>query len=394
MATIIVGSGITGLYLARELAKKGTRVILIEKAKILGGRIHTIHGLEAGAGRIHSSHTKILGLINEYGLKTIKIDNGSKWRSLGSSASTPNHFEPAWAAFLDQVRKLSPDVLGSSTLRGLAEEILGPVSAKALLDMFPYRTELESMRADVAILGFDRVVHGDYYVVAGGLSRLVDAMVTELESLGVEIRKGVKVVDADGTSVKTRAGFQGPLEVVEGSRVILCMPAADLRKLPVMRGFKTLDYLGMAPLIRIYAKWPVPWPYSEKIVTDSPLRFIIPINPAEGIVMISYTDGRDTKRWAGLSGPALTQVIVQEVRRLFPERVLPEPEWVTSYDWSEGTTYWVPGGSYDPIKESEGALQPRPATMPELYVCGESFSLLQAWIEGSLEHAGLLLSRL
>jgi hypothetical protein len=36
-------------------------------------------------------------------------------------------------------------------------------------------------------------------------------------------------------------------------------------------------------------------------------------------------------------------------------------------------------------------LRPRPATMPELYVCGESFSVgRQAWIEGALEHADLL----
>ena len=104
MTTIIVGGGITGLYLARELAKKGTKILLIEKDRHVGGRIHTINGLEAGAGRIHESHKLTLGLIKEYGLDTIQIGKESYWRSIGSSVSMQNRFEAMWAAFLEQIR--------------------------------------------------------------------------------------------------------------------------------------------------------------------------------------------------------------------------------------------------------------------------------------------------
>jgi hypothetical protein len=125
-------------------------------------------------------------------------------------------------------------------------------------------------------------------------------------------------------------------------------------------------------------------------VTDSPLRYIIPISTKSGVVMISYTDGRDTGAWAGLTGPALTTKIQEEVRRLFPERVIPEPLWLTPYEWHEGVSYWKPG-AYDPVTESMNVLRPRAATMPELFTCGESFSMLQEWMEGSLEHADALL---
>ena len=63
----ILGGGIAGLYCAREIAKKwpDSKIAILEKYKILGGRMHTYHkdvpGVgevrwENGAGRIHKSH--------------------------------------------------------------------------------------------------------------------------------------------------------------------------------------------------------------------------------------------------------------------------------------------------------------------------------------------------
>jgi monoamine oxidase len=141
----------------------------------------------------------------------------------------------------------------------------------------------------------------------------------------------------------------------------------------------------MAPLTRIYAQYPGGWKH-PRIVTDSPLRYIIPIDPATGVVMISYTDNHDTERFRGLKDKELTAEIQKEVRRLFIKDIIPEPLWVRSAEWKEGATYWRPG-NYSPAHMSRAALQPR-ADMPELYCCGESFSVnQQAWMEGALEHA-------
>ena len=106
--------------------------------------------------------------------------------------------------------------------------------------------------------------------------------------------------------------------------------------------------------------------------------------------MISYTDGRDTRRWSGVHGPALKTLVQQSLKTLFPELTIPEPMWVKAFEWSGGTTYWKPG-SYEPVEEGQRVLQPRPSSLPSLYICGESFSMLQAWMEGSLEHADSLI---
>ncbi len=63
-----MGGGISGLFSAYKLSKTGLNILIIEKDKDFGGRIHTIErdGIkyECGAARFHDSHTKLLTLID------------------------------------------------------------------------------------------------------------------------------------------------------------------------------------------------------------------------------------------------------------------------------------------------------------------------------------------
>ena len=64
---VIVGGGISGLFLAYKLCDTDLNILLIEKGKSLGGRIVTIEkeGIlyEAGAARFNEKHTKLITLI-------------------------------------------------------------------------------------------------------------------------------------------------------------------------------------------------------------------------------------------------------------------------------------------------------------------------------------------
>jgi monoamine oxidase len=128
-----------------------------------------------------------------------------------------------------------------------------------------------------------------------------------------------------------------------------------------------------------------------KVVTGSRVRFVIPINSLKGIIMISYTDGADALYWMNRvkkSGKeAVVEDVMKEIRLLFPDRIIPEPVDFKLYPWDSGCTYWLPG-DYDPYEESRAALCVREG----LYCCGESWSLRQAWMEGALEHADMLLA--
>jgi hypothetical protein len=157
----------------------------------------------------------------------------------------------------------------------------------------------------------------------------------------------------------------------------------------------------MEPLLRVYAIFPTSpnaW-FADlpKLSTDSPLRFIIPINPKSGVIMISYTDGKDAKYFMSIldskDGPSkLQSFIMKEIRSLFPSLSIPDPLFFKTHPWYDGCTYWTPG-SYSPSQLSESLMNPLPISHPNLYMCGESFSLQQAWMEGALQHSQALLQK-
>ena len=69
---IIIGGGISGLYMGNQLSKSKKDILLVESTNRLGGRIYTKQEkgvqFELGAARISQKHTKVLSLINELGL--------------------------------------------------------------------------------------------------------------------------------------------------------------------------------------------------------------------------------------------------------------------------------------------------------------------------------------
>ena len=70
---VIVGGGISGLFLAYKLVDTDLNILVLEKEKEFGGRIHTIlkngYQYECGAARFSNKHNKLLTLIHELGLK-------------------------------------------------------------------------------------------------------------------------------------------------------------------------------------------------------------------------------------------------------------------------------------------------------------------------------------
>ena len=388
---IIVGAGIAGLSIADKLVAAGIRdILIIEKEGHIGGRILTSkkHHVEIGAGRIHLTHKHTLALVKRFGLETIPIGGPTLFRPLGSRTARPNLFEDTWRPIADLLSRLPYTELATHTIRELLVRILGPKQTEALLIEFPYRAETEMMRADLGLKAFTDGIsaHEGFVIVKGGLSTLINSLTARLEKAGVTFRLNTTVTDV------TAAGVHIQKECLKADRIILALPVWALQKVPSLKVDPTLQLLGSSPLTRIYATYPeTGWFGSKKLVTDSPLRHIIPVG--SNTLMISYTDGADTASYQGLEGAALQKAIQHDLRILLPEKAVakavPEPIWIQAYEWSEGTTYWKPG-SYDPIQQGKAILQPKPSDQPNLYICGESFSEKQAWIEGALEHADLL----
>ena len=419
----IIGGGLAGLYAAREIIKKHpkAKIAIFEKYRVFGGRVLTFregpYQWEAGAGRIHSSHKLVRGLLKRYGLREVPISSEVGWVETYGSPLVPNPWEQSLASWLSEIARLSAEELASHTLFELMIRIFGESEAKHMVAPFPYYGEIYTLRADLAIQSFagEMGTHEHYSVSPDGYDMLIGSLIDDCDNHGVQLNThwdlkaaapeqkggddGIRLWFATGP---TKEKDEREVKEVFAKKAIFALHRDALAKLNLFESWPLLQKVKMEPLHRIYAVFPksndgtIWFEGLGKFVTATPIRYFIPMNPEKGIVMISYTDGADTTLWTDIAYGAdpknetLGFLLTQECRRLFPEKDIPYPIFLKSHPWDSGCTYWLPG-HYDVKEASKESLQPFGPQVPNVYVCGESFSLRQAWMEGALENTRDLL---
>jgi hypothetical protein len=409
---IIIGGGVAGLTVAAELAKRKHTTLVLEYWPMWGGRVSTERTTvgsrkiqyEIGAGRIYSKHERVAALVKKYGLRTYPISTESEYEG------KPNHFIELFAPLKAALEALPASVLATHTIRDLV-----PSSLHHILAMFPYTSEFSVMRADVALSLFSRgrpmsaKGAAEYYGLVEGIDSLAAGLHRDAVAAGAHCRASHKVDDAiraedglfDVTGTEGKKGKKGkkgektPFHF-RSTNVIVATCRCSLAGFSVLKGAPLIKQVQTGALMRIYAVYPpgsdgrVWFAGLKKQVTAGPLRHVIPINESTGLIMISYTDGDDTKFWREKEGRVLEDALHKEAVALFPGRVIPRPLYLKKHDWTQGCSYWTPVssmGAYDIKAASRAAHNPA----PHVYVVGESVSTQQTWIEGALESAELLL---
>lgn len=81
---VIVGGGISGLYLAHKLRQVKTGYRIFEGSNYLGGRIRSNDGLDFGASLFSHSDTTLKKLIKEFNLSTTSISSTNFYFSAGA----------------------------------------------------------------------------------------------------------------------------------------------------------------------------------------------------------------------------------------------------------------------------------------------------------------------
>ncbi len=415
---IIVGGGIAGLRVGIEALKRypGLKCCILEKYGYVGGRVVTYHthipkvgevAWENGAGRISTSHKKVLELLKRYQLTFVPIGEDIDWIDKGHIVK--NKFNDLINFYLGPIEALPNKTLAMHTLKELLDSTVGPYKAKEFYEQFPYWSEIHTLRADIALESFRKEMgtYKGFGVCKEGLSKLIEGMSMEFIQRGGKILMDtelVRVINNPDDTVflhcKVRNTDRHVLYV--GKAVVLALHSDALSQIASFKNLPVLKRLEMTPLLRMYAVFPtkggVSW-FSglTKIVTKSPVRYILPIDPKRGIVMISYTDGDDAKFWLkageGKHGEAnVKDLVMSEIRSLFPDRTIPDPIFFKQHPWTSGCTYWLPG-VYNIEDESAKSLHPMPGDYPGLFMCGESFAVHQCWMESALDQADKLLNQ-
>ena len=400
METVIIGGGIAGLTVAHALAKQHQPVVVLERYPNFGGRIVTYREnklqYEIGAGRIFKHHERVNALVKRYGLHTFPISAASYYKS------EPNPFLDLFVPIAAELAKLPQSTLESHTIKELIPKELHPI-----LTMYPYAAEVDLLRADIALPLFQKgqtmgtSSADDYYGVAEGLDAIIANLKAEAEKAGAILLGRHRVHDIkrlDNTLFEIQGDKGKKAEALPftytAKKVIIATCRCSLGSFSVLKHAPLLKQLSTSPLVRIYATYPkikgkVWFEDLPKIVTDTKLRYVIPINPKKGLIMISYTDGKDTDFWRALPEKDVKKEVIKATAETFPDLHIPEPTLVNSHVWDSGCTYWTPG-HYDLSKAIKEAMNPA----ENLYVVGESISKQQAWIEGALESAETLIKLL
>jgi hypothetical protein len=272
---------------------------------------------------------------------------------------------------------------------------MGAKKTQDLMDRYEYRSELDTLKASNALYSLNHELgnHGGFCVVKGGFSVLIDKMKADISGVDIFLEHemlDIKKEDFYEVLVKSK-------KPIHAKKVIVTIPRNALAEIPCFQGLPILEQVKMRPLVRMYAVFPLSsdgyaWFQGiNKFVCDLPIRYVIPMDPTKGTIMISYTDGPEAEQWivkAKKSKITVQKEVMAQIRSLFPGQKIPDPLFFKIHPWSDGCSYWAPVANkpYDFNLASKSSVKPLPH-MPELYMCNESWAYAQAWVKCSLDQA-------
>lgn len=400
---LIVGAGLGGLNLANKLSHKykNKSIGLFEMGQSYGGRISTYKHkniiYEMGAARFNKNHKLLFQLIKKYNLdkKMYKIPSG--WNNINTSNNElKSKFSDVNLLINSLVKKCqskSNVYLQSKNLLEICEDLYNKDTAQFLKDNHPYNTELTLLNGEIAIDAFknDLSENFDFYILFGGLSQLTKNIYQEYKSNGGHFKPYFKLIkyNYDTKENMFSCVFQNKQKqvIIKTRQLVLAVSGESIQYIESNVIIPNLKSIKNSPLLRTYSIYPKNsdgkyWFHNiGKVVTNNYLNFIIPYDMENGVIMISYTDGSNAKYWKRkIANQTQQDTLDKLLKKTFPEKNIPKPLETNNYYWDNGMTYWKK--NIDAKKIAQNMIQPK-SDLP-LYICGDSYSLQQAWMEGAL----------
>src|SRR3954471_4230148 len=194
---IVVGAGAAGLMGARELARAGKRVTILEARERCGGRIHPLpasqfgYPADGGAEFVHGEAPVTRGLLQEAGLSVQAIE-GRQWSFDGTKLSPESRHDPHEAEFHVALKHLKEDITVAEFLRcHFGGDEYAPMR-HSIERMVEGYDAAEPERASMLALR-DKWMDGGGHAqgrIVGGYGALIAYLAAECRGHGAEIRFG------------------------------------------------------------------------------------------------------------------------------------------------------------------------------------------------------------
>ena len=448
---VIIGAGISGLYTAFRLSKKypKAKICILEATSYIGGRLHSIKydGLimDGGGARFNTEQYRIISLIKEVGLwnKVIPITSDITYKPVGNKSKTNDisllDTFPTIDDFIVYMKKYIKDkninrnTIINTTILDFATEHFRkdyPDIKQHLINIYPYYSELGVLNSVEGINLFSNEFSDKtkYYILNGGLEQLADTIYNKLKDMNekkkysIDIYKETPVLEIhnqeqEDLDTETSTVYKITTSINKTfttKNLIITIPKNKLLQIKfklnsrsdnsnIKNNLKQFHYninsVQNEPLYRIYARYPLDKTTHKvwfdgmgKISTNLPIKYIIPTNYKKGVIMISYTDSKFARYWFNkMANGTFEATLNKQLKQLFPDKDIPKAKWYKHCPWNSGAGYWKKG--YDRKLIMPQMIEPL-GKNTNLYICGENYSSHQAWVEGSLETADMVLDKI
>ena len=393
---IIIGSGISGLYIANHLLKTNQSFTILEAKGRNGGRIKSIETnyvvYETGAYRISKSHNRTLKLMKQLGLTNnlVEIDETKTFISRDYQTS----YKLDYNNIINHILKNSTkkELLGS-TIYSIIERKYDTETANFVVDYMGYHHITNYSNASI-LSNLQTLIKHPFYRLEGGLTQVINQLI---EPINQYIKYNHQLFDIEKNQHYLKLMIANN-RIYKTRKVIITIPKEKLVHIPYLyhHHLSILDSVSSSSYLRLYAIYPkdkktnLVWFHDiNKTITNTIFRQIIPIDKEKGLIELCYVDSiyAEMMRDIIIEGK-LSYYINHNLKKLFPKKEIPDPIYVNNHFWKYGNHYWKP--NFDGNKLISQIIHPE----PNIYVAGESYSNYQGWIEGALQTSDLVIQQL
>ena len=334
---VVVGAGAAGLMAARELARSGRRVTILEARERCGGRIWALpeaefgYAAEGGAEFVHGAAPVTRAVMREAGL-ALSPRRGTRWSARTGPLSRDEAPLPYAGRFYEVLAAVEADLPIAEFLAThfadrqydeLRRSITRTVEGYDAAD--PQRFSTIALREEW--LGRDGGEHGR---LAQGYGALIAHLAAECRRHGGELRLGAPVAaveEAQGrVAVRCRDG-----SLVAADAAVLTLPLPLLSEIalpPAARERATMAVadIGFGNVVKFLLRFATPW-WAEQGERDlADLSFLssnapVPTwwtqHPSRHPVLTGWFAGPRADRVAALSADALVDMGLASLAEIF-----------------------------------------------------------------------------
>ena len=370
--TIIIGSGISGLYYAYLNRKK--KILVLESNNRVGGRVcqEIFHGVNvvygAGVGRAKKDKL-LLKLLDELKVKHSFYE------------SKINYILPKRINILNVIRdlkkKYSDEIRHKLTFNQFLLKNLSQEKYENFIMNSGYTDYLDADIHDTIYhYGFDDNVSGNK-MISISWKDLLEKIVEKINPRRILLKKEVISLDSNNSIFKNIFCSDG--SVYHAKEIILAIPPSVIYKLLGMKIYKQIKSQTFCRFY-IYIK---SVEFSNNITsmtfTYPPIQKIIKMsnNVSDNVYMISYSDNKSADYIKSVSNHQLEKIIFEITG--YKIRILDK----LIYYFKTGTHYFSP--LPQKWKNRKQFIDYSQNPMKNVFTIGEAFSFNQGWCEGALE---------